>query len=82
MTLFWTTMYYPVLFKELVAVHCYLVSLSQTKRKCQAGLGQSQEHQPRPSEERGRHFRPERETSRLQEADPAGPERGTHHFFY
>lgn len=64
----------------MVAAHCRLVSLAQTKRKRQAGLGQSKEPQPRPSEEGGRHFRPPRETSRLQEANPAGSEGGTHHF--
>ena len=59
-----------------------LLSSSQTKRKHQAGPGQSEESERRPSEERGRLVRPQRETGRLQEADPAGPEGGAQRLFY
>lgn len=52
------------------------VTLTQTEGKRSSGSGASAEAQPRPSEERGRHLRPQRQAGRLQEADPAGPEGG------
>lgn len=51
-------------------------AVTQAEGKRPAGGAASQQPEPGPSEEGGGGIGPQREASRLQEADPAGPEGG------
>lgn len=62
-----------------VVTNMVSVAATQAEGKRPAGGAAGQQPEPGPSEEGGGGLGPQGEARRLQEADPAGPERGEAH---